>query len=428
MPSNSLPAQQLSMSDRIEVRLHEYGSAPVDDDLITPGDLARLRALQAQGRFKVQETRTGWRLEANGTVGILNLDRTRLVIEPKLAFTGESLIRWLCYALSVPVPHDSTARDWSVSRTGFADIIAAALLHECQILLRDGLRRDYVRNHQLAPVLRGRFDAVAQATRRYGMLDQLHHDTFDRSPSIWENEVCGHALIAARAKVSDPLLAQRLSMIAAEFPASGRVSGAVNALSRATYNRLNHRYRPAHIWAGLILRAGGVADLLTDTGTSAESLLLHLPRIWEVAVARLVADSVPPGTTTATTTSATKITVSGDLSTRTFRPDVVVTFASLGTPQHLPIDAKYKCYEDSSISAADTHQLLTYITGYSPEDAPTAAIIHPRTHRHSLRTLRVHGNNRHLGTIHTIGIDVDQAPTATATWLRTGMWDTVRAL
>lgn len=410
------------MTERLEVRLREYESTQVDEGLLTPADLARLRALDKQDRFTVEESRTGWRLKARATVGILNLDRIRLVIEPKLAFTGDSLIRWLCYALAVPVPHESTIREWSVSQTGFADIVAAALLHECQILLRDGLRRDYVRNHQLAPVLRGRFDAVSQATRRYGMLDQLHHDTFDRSLSIWENEVCGHALRAASSTVSDSALAQRLSTLAAEFPAPGRASGAVDALSRATYHRLNRRYHSVHVWADLILRAGGVADLLTDTGASAESLLLHLPSVWEAAVARLIADSAPRGTITATATTATKITVSGDLSTRTFRPDVVMTFPSPTAPRHLPIDAKYKRYEDNSVSAADTHQLLTYIAGYSPADDPAAAIIHPRTHQHSHRTLRVRGNNRHLGTIHTVGIDVDRSPGETATWLRSELW------
>ncbi|WP_336086136.1 McrC family protein [Nocardia sp. SSK8] len=410
------------MTERREVRLREYGSAQVPESLLTPSDLLRLRALQAQGRMTVDESRAGWRLKADATVGILNLDRVRLVIEPKLAFTGESLIRWLCYALAVPVPHDATARDWTVSPTGFADIVATALAHECQILLRDGLRRDYVRNHQLAPVLRGRFDAVTQATRRYGLLDQLHHDTFDRSPSIWENEICGHALDVARVTVADPALAQRLSTLATGFPATGRVSGAIDALSRATYNRLNLRYRPAHTWAGLILRAGGVADLLTDIGSGAESLLLHLPSVWEMAVARLIADSAPPGSRTATATTAAKITVSGDLSPRTFRPDIVVTFASPSTPRRFPVDAKYKRYEDKSISAADTHQLLTYISGYSPDESRAAAIVHPRTHGHARRLLRVRGGDRQLGTIHVLGIDVDQDPTESAAWLATELW------
>ncbi|MFG1774237.1 McrC family protein [Nocardia salmonicida] len=412
------------MSELLEVRLREYESTHAPENLLTCGDLVRLRALHDRGCLTVAESRAGWRLEAGPIVGILHLDRIRLVIEPKLAFSGESLIRWLCYALAVPVPHDSSARDWSVSRAGFADIVAAALLHECQALLRDGLRRDYVRNHQLAPVLRGRLDTVTQATRRYGMLDRLHVDTFDRSSSIWENEVCGHALDTARTIVSDPVLAKRLSTLATEFPATGGVSGAINALYRASYNRINRRYRPAHVWAALILRAGGVADLLADTGTSAESILLHLPSVWEAAVARLVADAAPQGTITATATTATKITVSGDLSTRTLRPDVVVTFPSPNAPQHFPVDAKYKRYENKSVSAADTHQLLTYIAGYSPDHAPRAAIIHPHAHRHSHRTLRVRGNDRHMGTIHTVGLDVNQSPIDAASWLHTALWAT----
>lgn len=69
------------------------------------------------------------------------------------------------------------------------DLVAAALLEQCVKLVRDGLRRDYVRRQSLEPVLRGRLDFAAQTTHRYGQLDQLHIRTFDRETDIWDNRV-----------------------------------------------------------------------------------------------------------------------------------------------------------------------------------------------------------------------------------------------
>ncbi|MFJ9833668.1 hypothetical protein ACIRU2_20135 [Streptomyces sp. NPDC101169] len=100
------------------------------------------------------------------------MDRLRLVVEPKFAIPGEQLMTWLAYALHTPVP--TAARRWSTAPDGYADLVAAALLEECEKLLREGLRRDYVRRQRLEPVLRGRLDVAAQATRRFGQLDQLH--------------------------------------------------------------------------------------------------------------------------------------------------------------------------------------------------------------------------------------------------------------
>jgi hypothetical protein len=71
------------------------------------------------------------------------------------------------------------------------DLVAAALLEQCVKLVRDGLRRDYVRRQSLEPVLRGHLDFAAQVTRRYGQLDQLHIRTFDRETDIWDNRVLG---------------------------------------------------------------------------------------------------------------------------------------------------------------------------------------------------------------------------------------------
>ncbi|MFF0529429.1 McrC family protein [Nocardia amikacinitolerans] len=410
------------MSDKPRLEVAEYESVPLPRDLLTDDDLRRLGQLCNRRRGTLVETRTGWRFRPEATAGVLTLDRIRLAILPKTAFTGRSLIQWLCYALGTPVPHETTTRAWTVERDGFADVVAGALLAECRTLLRDGLRRDYVRTEHVGPVLRGRLDAAAQATKRFGMLDRLHMRTFDREVDIWENQLCGHALRAAARQVTNSHLAREIGLVAKEFPVTGSPSSALRAVDRSRYTHLNRRYRAAHVWSDLLLRGGGVTDLLTDIGYDADSLLLDLPGLWEAVVRRLARESAPARAINVPSSGRNGITVYGDLSTRPpFRPDVLVR---MGGPAGnlVPIDAKYKTYQDDPVSSADVHQLLTYIAGHSPLTAPVAAIVYPNPHRHSHRVLRVSGPGRDLGAIHVLGVHASADPSEATAWLRSTLW------
>ncbi|MGV9994504.1 5-methylcytosine restriction system specificity protein McrC [Streptomyces sp. NPDC003374] len=282
------------MPDRTEVRLAEYGAALLGADQLTPRDVERLRALQARGCLSLDQAPSGWRLKADATVGILVLDRIRLVIEPKFAIPGEQLMNWLAYALRAPTPLPATARRWATGPDGYADLVAAALLEQCEQLVREGLRRDYVRRQSLEPVLRGRLDIAAQVFRRYGELDQLHVRTFDREADIDDNRVLGTALRVARTLTTQPDLARDLHTIADAFPQAPTPDAALRSLDRTRYTRLNARYRAAHTWARMLLCGGGVTDLLTDDGMTADGLLLAMPALWEAVVRRLATEAAAP--------------------------------------------------------------------------------------------------------------------------------------
>ncbi|MCX4452223.1 McrC family protein [Streptomyces sp. NBC_01728] len=407
------------MPDRTPVRLGEYESAALESDQLTSRDVDRLHALQARGCLTLVPDRIGWRLKADATVGVLVLDRIRLIVAPKFAIPGEQLMSWLAYALGTPVP--ATARRWATGPDGYADLVAAALLEECERLLRVGLRRDYVRRRSVEPVLRGQLDVVAQATRRYGQLDQLHVRTFDREADIWDNRVLGSALKAALGLTSSPDLARALHGTAGAFPQAPTPATALRALDRTRYTRLNARYRPAHTWARLLLRGGGVTDLLSDHGTTADGLLLAMPALWEAVVRRLGTEAVSPyGGHAVPGGSGVGITVRGDLgNASTFRPDLL-----LSLPGHnpalrtlLPVDAKYKRYDRHGVSAADVHQLLTYSSGYASSDTAATVIVHPQPGGHAQRTLQVRGPEGPLGVIHVLGVDTRATPEQATAWM-----------
>ncbi|OIJ94467.1 PE-PGRS family protein [Streptomyces sp. MUSC 14] len=410
------------MPDRTEVRLAEYGSASLEAGQLTPRDVERLRALQLRGRLTLDQVPAGWRLKADATVGVLVLDRLRLVIEPKFAIPGEQLMSWLAYALGAPAPLPATARRWHTGPGGYADLVAAALLGQCEQLVREGLRRDYVPRQSVEPVLRGRLDVAAQVSRRYGQLDRLHVRTFDREADIWDNRVLGTALRVARTLATHPGLARDLYAIADAFPQAPTPDAALRALNRTRYTRLNARYHAAHTWARLLLRGGGVADLLTDQGTTADGLLLAMPALWEAVVRRLATEAAAPQDGHAVPSSgATGITVRGDLgSTSTFRPDVLLSLPGRDSAVRtwLPVDAKYKRYDRYGVGAGDIHQLLTYSAGYTPSTHPRAVIVHPRLGRHTHRVLQISGPRGTLGNIHVLGIDTEAAPQQAAMWIR----------
>ncbi|MGW3118742.1 McrC family protein [Streptomyces sp. NPDC001107] len=411
------------MPDRTEVRLSEYESTRLGWDQLTDRNVDRLRALQARGCLALDADRSGWRLKADSTVGVLVLDHIRLVVEPKFAIPGERLMIWLAYALGAPAPVPTTVRRWSTGPEGYAELVAAALLEQCEKLVREGLRRDYVRRQSLEPVLRGRLDFAAQATRRYGQLDRLCLRTFDRETDIWDNRVLGSALRAALTLTARSDLARDLHGIAGAFPRAATPEAALRALDRMRYTRLNARYRPAHTWARLVLRGGGVTDLLTDEGTTADGLLLPMPALWEAVVRRLAAQAVAADRGQAVPSSGgNRITVRGDLGTASsFRPDALLSLPGRepGDRILLPVDAKYKRYDRHGVSAADVHQLLTYSAGYAPADAPDAVIIHPRPGGHAHRTLRIDGPRGGLGAVHVLGIDTHAPPEQAVAWIRT---------
>ncbi|GGL15483.1 McrC family protein [Streptomyces flaveus] len=407
------------MPDRTLVQLGEYESALLEPDQLTPRDVDRLHALQARGCLTLTRERTGWRLKADATVGVLVLDCVRVVIAPKFAIPGEQLMSWLAYALGTPVP--ATARRWATGPDGYADLVAAALLEQCERLLREGLRRDYVRHRSVEPVLRGRLNVAAQVTRRYGQLDQLHVRTFNREADIWDNRVLGSALKAALTLTASPDLARALHGAAGAFPQAPTPSAALRALDRTHYTRLNTRYRPAHTWARLLLRGGGVTDLLTDQGTTADGLLLAMPALWEALVRRLGTEAVGQhGGHVVPGGSGVGITVRGDLGNASaFRPDLLLSLPGHDTAHRtlLPVDAKYKRYDRHGVSAADVHQLLTYSSGYASADAPTAVIVHPQPGSHAQRTLQVCGPKGLLGIIHILGVDTRTTPKQATAWI-----------
>lgn len=394
------------------VLVGEHTGAELREGRLTSSDLARLERLRGKGLLNLTPLPSGYRLSVRNAVGVLSLDRVRLVLEPKLPVSGRGLIDWLCYASGAGMVPETATRRWQTDRSGFADLVIHALLEECRGLAAQGLRRDYVERSSVESALRGRLDFVAQATRRFGMVDRLHVHAHERSADIWENQVCATALSAAVRLAGDPTLARSSTDCARSFPRPLHLAEVLHHLRRGRYTRLNDRYRSAHVWAGLLLGGGGVQDLLAAGEHSAGSLVLSMPALWEAVVRRLCLEAMGRPSHPGTPMPGPK--VSGDSAPhRPFRPDVLVTEG--GTT--VAVDAKYKDYAGTNVSSADVHQLLTYGVWYTPQN-PRAVIVYPSERGTGSRTLRVGGPARTLGTIDVVGVDTGAHPETALPHLR----------
>ncbi len=383
----------------------EYGSVRVPFEL-TEADRRMLLAPELSKHVTLLPAPDdGWMIRARDVIGVLRLDNGVIEISPKIVISGEVLLHWLHYAMGQPRAANTSKRLWDVGGAYFTDMVVAAFLDECAGLLRGQLRRDYQRNDSVDRVLRGKLDVAAQATRRYGMVDRLHVRTFDRTADIWENQVCGAALRHAAQTASSAALRTEALRLLARFPACSSAI-ALATLARARHNRLNHRYRTAHTWAGVILRSEGVRDLFVRQELVGDSYLLDMPVVWERVVRRMV-DSVAilpvdirrPGTNAVG-----------------FTPDAVVATAD----GKLAVDAKYKDYDNHKVDRNDIHQLLTYASAYrlSGTELLRAAILYPSTSRTGKREIKVHFGGSPLAVIDLIGVDVSVHPEANSVTLQ----------
>ncbi|MEU7481289.1 hypothetical protein AB0A63_35305 [Lentzea sp. NPDC042327] len=358
---------------------------------LTEADLRKFDGPELRKYFTPRPTAKGTTLTVRKVVGLLKLDNADLVIEPKVPVSGEMLLHWLHYAANRDHPVLSQRRGWDADGDYFPDMAVEALLDECRTLLRDQLRKDYQPRQTVEAAVRGRLDLTRQATHRFGMLDRLHVRTFDRTVQIWENEVCGAALRHAAKTATTAKLRQQARQLSTEFPLC-TAEVARSTLARSRHNRLNLRYRAAHAWAEVVLRAGGVSELFLPRTLVGESHLLVIEKVWERVVHRMVGSPA--------TIEGVMVHRYGDRA-RPYRPDALA--------ERLPVDAKWKDYDRRAVTREDVHQLLTYAHAYQPHD-PRAVIVHPSTAPTAKRTIDVKHLGRRIAAIDVIGVDVSTRP------------------
>lgn len=404
------------------VELAEWQSTIVPHASLTPADRTLVQRFVSEGeqRLTIDELRDGVRIGARSWVGVVRFESFEVRIAPKLVGGNRCLVELIALTSGLPALRRSEGEHSLKMGSGnLFDLVALLLALEVERLARGGLLTDYVDHEDALPVLRGRLRVDRQVLERFGRVDRLICRFDERQHDIWENQLIAAALIAAARHVGDMEIGGHLRRLRGLFDGVCSLERFdLDAALRepASYDRLNAHYRDAHALAKLVLGGLLVEDLLVGGTQRTFAFLLDMNRLFELFVLALLEHALRGSETTVryqgVDTSIIRYASTGEPYARVVPDLLVERHASSAEAQRLPVDAKYKLYDERRLDNSDIYQLFLYAQAYGrPSSArPSALVIYPAsagaatTSELEIRTAE-HGRTR----IIALGIVVEES-------------------
>jgi 5-methylcytosine-specific restriction enzyme subunit McrC len=339
----------------------------------------------------LEELRGGLRVRTTSWVGVLRLQAVELRILPKLPGTTLDLVRMLEFATGLPGLRSSVG-DWEIDAAGrhLLELFALLLAGAGERLIRAGLLADYEEREELLPVVRGRLLADRQVLSRFGRVDRIWCRFDEHEQNTPENQLVGAALRVCSRYVTNVALrsrVQRLRVLFDEICDPEDVTRDVLA-DDIVYDRLNEHYREAHELARLLIRGTGAHDLHQKGGTAMFAFLLDMNALFEAFVTRWLGEALRRRAYEVTAQrgegSVIRRLPSGR-SYRRVRPDLLVRDTA-APARRLPVDAKYKRYDEGKVGMADLYQCFLYAYAYGSQGpgvalsgsaTPAAMLVYP---------------------------------------------------
>ncbi len=265
-----------------EITLREY---QCDAHALSLEECDGLRAVVPD--LEVQPTRGlggSFDLRPGSTVGAVRVGDLSVVIRPKVEI--DRLLFLLAYSLDPrqwkTTPFDLHAHD------SIVDAVTMAFVHHVKGAVRRGLLHDYRFEAACLPVMRGRLDVQAFATRRFGLAPPVDV-TFDEftADHLLNRLVKAALLQLDRLPLKTSQARRQLHAVIPLFDCVHSVHVPRGQVPRVHYTRLNQHYRPAVELARLILdnttfdnQHGGVTatSFLVDMNAVVETFLFEALR------------------------------------------------------------------------------------------------------------------------------------------------------
>jgi 5-methylcytosine-specific restriction enzyme subunit McrC len=331
-----------------EITLTEYLSEP---HALSLQECDGLRAVVPD--LEIQPTRATpgtYDLRPASRVGAVRVGELSVVIRPKIAI--DRLLFLLAYSLDPRQWHSTPfALD---AHTSLVDAVTIALVHHVKVAVRRGLLHDYRFEADTLPVIRGRLDVQAFASRRFGLAPPVDV-TFDEFTA---DHLLNRLLKAALHRLDRlPLKSSHARrLLHAVIPLFDNVqavhipSGQVPSV---LYTRLSQHYRPAVELARLIL-----ANTTFDSrhgSVNATSFLVDMNAVFEAFLFEALRECLGRPSSFVRGRSlrldeAGRVPLVPDLSW--WQGDAAIFVG----------DAKYKALKVKGYENADLYQLLAYAT------------------------------------------------------------------
>lgn len=401
---------------RPSVRLREWeADRRVHGLRLSESDRALARALsEGEGRLRVTELSDCVRFDSSAWVGVVRFSEVEVQVVPKLVGENLGVLQMLEYASGLgALARLEGARTLADDRQGNLTDLLALLLAEGAIeIAKRGILHDYVTREESLTHVRGRLLAYEQAVRHFGQVQVVECRFDELETNTPENQLLAAGLAVAKRIAVDPGVRRLASRAYAIYAEVADPLVALADLPALEYNRRNEHYRPAHVIARMFIQSLAVADLYSAGSADSFAFLLDMNVLFERFVTQVLRDTFA-GTDVHVRPQVRDRTLITDA--RTGRPyaavipDILLEWGSDPVCQ-VPVDAKYKLYDERKIDQADIYQTFFYAWAYADPsgdaDAP-AYIVYPRSTGSAGTHLRARSRaDRRGAAITAIPIDV----------------------
>ena len=369
--------------------LTEWTSEIYEDVALTPEDRAVVEKSSTSGddRLQIEELRRGLRVRTRSWVGVVRLPTVEIRVVPKVTGDLLGLVRLLEYASGLDaLTRLRNGATLEVSGDSLLELVVLLFVEATERVLRRGLLPGYVEREEDLPIVRGRILGDRQVLERFGQLDRIICRFDDLEHDIVENRLLAAALQVASPRVASVGLQRRISRLRGvlEPLCDTDQLDLTGARTTMTYNRLNAHYETAHHLGWLLFDALGIDDLFAPGQTRSFSFLLNMNQLFERFVARVVEHVLPAARYRVMSQIHFKSVVWNVSSQRPYAsiiPDVVVE--RRGEPEcRVPIDAKYKLYDERGFDPGDIYQTFLYafaLGATASDGTPTSLLLYPAT-------------------------------------------------
>jgi 5-methylcytosine-specific restriction enzyme subunit McrC len=344
---------------------------------------------ERESRLIVDEVRAGVRVRPTSWVGVIRFEDFEVRVVPKLVGGNLGVIEMIDYASGLgALARFSAVRRLSVASTGrLVDLLGLLLAESSERLVRDGLLQDYVAHEEALPVVRGRLLAAEQVQRHFGRIDRLECRFDELETDILENRLVTVGLALARRVCGDPEVRRRLARVHGVFDDACTTIGLEPAaiIGDVTYQRRNSHYRTAHAYARYFIERLGVADLFAPGGGRSFAFLLDMNVLFERFVTRFLEDTFAGSSVRVMAQRRDRSLILNEATWRPYAaviPDVLLERDDGGIRRRVPVDAKYKLYDERKLEPADVYQVFFYAYAYARQppidpNRTSAFIVYP---------------------------------------------------
>ncbi len=404
------------------IRLNEWQTVTEPSLRLTDADKKVVNQLAGDGEERcliIKELREGLQIEARSWVGVIRFTDFDICVEPKLTGDNMDLLEMVEYATGLDaLKRFSSERSLPAEGTNLFDLIALLLAEACSALVKGGLQSDYIVREDVLHVLRGRLLADRQLIQHFGRVDILECRYDEYETDIPENQLLAAALELCAQRVKDDLVRRWVRHLLVAFkqicdPFALNVSLLRQTLS---YTRLNGHYRNAHALAWLILDGLGISDLLHAGAAESFVFLIDMNLLFEQFLWRVLNTLCTRENLRVRYQLKNRSVLWNGLKNKPYSsiiPDFLIDNPSdrSETQGYLPIDAKYKRYDELKVGNADIYQCFLYAFAYEQPHSrgfPRALLLYPATKDEiSEQVVEIRNmSSKTLGTVYAMSVPI----------------------